>query len=71
MSGSWVVGSVDATLREGVCTAASWSSGGMGREHVEQKKLCVEGGTKASRGILRMDASERELRERKLGEDVL
>ena len=46
VSGSWVAASVDATLRAGVCTAASRSSGGVGREHIGQKTSCVEGGTK-------------------------
>ena len=49
VNGSWVVASVDATLREGVCTAASRSGGGMGREHVGQVMSCVEGGTEAAR----------------------
>ena len=53
VSGSWVVASVDATLREGVCTAASRSSGGMGREHVGQVTSCVEGGTEAPKGSSR------------------
>ena len=46
-SGSWVEASLEATLCEGVCTAASRSSGGMGREHVVQITSCAESGTVA------------------------
>ena len=67
MSGSWVVAPVDATLREGVCAAASRSSGEMGREHVGTGNVTCRRWNRGLQGIFRVDASERELCERELG----
>ena len=55
VSDSWVVASAVAALREGVCTAASRSGGGMGREHVGQVVSCAEDGDRAKRKICRVD----------------
>ena len=50
VSGCWVVASAEKTLCEGVCTAASRSRGGMGREHVGQVMACAGGGIEPSKG---------------------
>ena len=71
VSGSCVEAPRDATLYKGVCTIASRSNEGTGREHVGQRTSCAEGGTKALEGPRGADTLKRELFERELRRNVL